>query len=304
MSLLQGFGDKEFRKVTTRRKSPAKVGRFLRSCHTRTCLIFKINGMRRTFNSQISNWRTDDSLFSANEEYFMAHNERGRNFAFAQLPEGVQRQMKIDNMHLVTNLAMTDEHHFPFVQSYTGSTEFEYVSYSDRKKSSGAGCALGFFEHDYKFVNAVWDKLETTTYDLQKFEYVFAPDFSLYVEDALYAQNVFNVYKSRTVAAYWQYCGMTVIPVATWGNANSFSYCFEGLPEESVIAVCGIGHDRNPARQQLWAAALFELERLKHPLKILVYGGKPCSIKGLNTELAFIDDFITRRFRDEKYKTK
>ena len=61
-----------------------------------------------------------------------------------------------------------------------------------------------------------------------------------------------SVYHSRFITAYWQKCGYQVIPTASWGDANSFKYCFEGLPEHSVIAVCGIGHDQDKSRKTLW----------------------------------------------------
>lgn len=132
---------------------------------------------------------------------------------------------------------------------------------------------------------------------ISQYDYVIGPDFSLYLGIGWEVQNKYNIYKSRAITAYWQHCGLIVIPVATWGDAESFKYCFEGLPENSVIAVCGIGHNSSPWRHHLWCAAISELVRQKHPTKILVYGGKPCSIESVPVEMIFIEDFITKRFR-------
>ena len=49
----------------------------------------------------------------------------------------------------------------------------------------------------------------------------------------------------RFVGAYWQTCGLPTIPTASWGALNSFSYCFEGLPCNSIIAT---------SKRKLWDA--------------------------------------------------
>lgn len=246
---------------------------------------------------QAINWKQDASLFPTKEMYLYSHDNRGNNLAFKHLPEALQRRKKIDNMQIVQNLAKTMENKFPIVKAYSGPRDFTYVSYADRKKFDGKGCALGFFLYDSCFDVPVWYKLEYTTHEIAGYDIVFAPDYSLYIGESWEMQNKYNVYKARVVAAYWQYCGLNVIPVATWGSADSFGYCFEGLPDYSVIAVCGIGHDCDPLRHRLWTDALLELERQKRPTTIIVYGGKACTVAGLDAELLFLEDFITKRFR-------
>ncbi len=243
------------------------------------------------------NWKQEASLFPTKEMYLCSHDDRGQNLAFKQLPVGLQRRKKMDNMQIICNLPKTSEHHFPIVAPYNGPTDFQYVSYADRKKYSGKGCALGFFLYDHTFDGPLWRNLERTTRSISNYDVLFGPDYSLYLGDGWLMQNLYNVYKARAVTAYWQDCGMQVIPVATWGCANSFGYCFEGLPEYSVIAVCGIGHDRDALRHRLWTSALLELEKQKHPTTIIVYGGKPCTIKWLEARVIFIEDFITKKFR-------
>lgn len=246
---------------------------------------------------QAINWKQDATLFPPKEMYLLSHDDRGKNIAFKRLPESLQRRKRIDNMQIVHNLPKTQEHGFPIVKPYTGTLDFTYVSFADRKKHDGKGCALGFFLYDCGFDASVWYKLEYTTSEIIKYDVVFAPDYSLFVGDNFKMQNQYNVYKARAVAAYWQYCGKDVIPVATWGCANSFRYCFEGLPEYSAIAVCGIGHDSDPLRHRLWTEALLELQRQKHPTTVIVYGGKSCTVNGLEANLVFLEDFITKRFR-------
>lgn len=129
------------------------------------------------------------------------------------------------------------------------------------------------------------------------YDVLISPDFSLYVEDMLEVQNMYNVYRTRFVTAYWQHCGYQVIPTVSWGNPDSFHFCFEGLPTDSVIAVCGTGHEKSEKAHRLWCYGITELVKRKNPLKILVYGGRPCIIEGVNTEMVFMQDFINKRFR-------
>lgn len=84
--------------------------------------------------------------------------------------------------------------------------------------------------------------------------------------------NTQNLYRTRFVGAYWQLCVYSIIPTAIWGNIDSFKYCFEGLPEHSVIAVSGMGHHDSKGDENLWYYALQELERQRHPVMIIVYG--------------------------------
>jgi hypothetical protein len=68
------------------------------------------------------------------------------------------------------------------------------------------------------------------------------PDHSIFV-DVPDVVNMYNVYKSRFAGAYWQHCGYNVIPTLTYGNADSFRYCFDGFPERSVVALGCLGID-------------------------------------------------------------
>lgn len=94
---------------------------------------------------QAINWKQDASLFPPKEMYLFSHDDRGKNIAFKQLSESVQRRKQIDNMQIIQNLPKTQEHGFPIVQPYTGSLDFTYVSFADRKKYDGKRWCWAFF---------------------------------------------------------------------------------------------------------------------------------------------------------------
>lgn len=239
------------------------------------------------------------SLFSSKEQYQLDHTNRGKSKLIAQLSQTEQRKLTVDNMHLSVGMKFTSENEFPVLQPYNGDSNFEMCAYTNRKQSNGKDTALHFFLDDYKFCK-IWDNLELITGNIQKFAYVFAPDYSLYVDAPSKQMNIQNVYRSRFIAAYWQKCGLQVIPVASWGNSNSLKYCFEGLPEKSIIAVCGIGHSFCQAADILWHHAVKQLIAQKQPTRLIVYGGKyPDNLSSL-LPVTYRPDHITKNFRSNE----
>ena len=227
----------------------------------------------------------------------MEHDQRGHSRKFDAIPKYQRRKRIYNNMHLMEGMTFTNKNGFPQLSPYTGSTDFEVVSYIDRKKHSGKNQAVHFFLDDYKFRDPVWNNLEFSTYTLNKFDYCFTPDLSVWVDLPTDFYNKENLYRTRFVGAYWQLCGYNVIPTASWGNMDSFSYCFEGLPNNSIIAVSGMGHHTSKGAEFLWHYALKELERQKNPTMILIYGEEE-TIPNLSTPLQFIQCFISKRFRN------
>ncbi len=239
----------------------------------------------------------DMPLFPLKERYRMTHTASGKNIYFAQLPLSEQRKMRYENMHLMDGMEFTIENKIPIVASYNGNLDFDMVSYANRAKHSGKGEALHFFLDDYR-ISSVWNNLERVTHSLCKYDYLFAPDFSLFTDDDRYQQvNKQDIYRSRFITAYWQQCGYQVIPTASWGDANSFKYCFEGLPENSVIAICGIGHDQDKSHNTLWRVAVHRLIEAKKPTTLVIYGGKQEDYLQLPVKVKYIPDFINQKFR-------
>ncbi len=239
----------------------------------------------------------DLPLFPLKERYRITHTGRGKNIVFARLPLSEQRKMRYENMHLMCGMDFTIEDKMPIVAPYNGNLDFEFVSYANRARHNGKGEAIHFFLDDYR-IASVWNNLERVTHSLYKYDYLFAPDFSLFTDDDRYHQvNKQDVYRSRFIAAYWQKCGYQVIPTASWGDANSFKYCFEGLPENSVIAVCGIGHDQDRAHKTLWNVAVHRLIEEKKPTTLVVYGGKQENYLRLPVKVKYIPDFINQHLR-------
>lgn len=236
------------------------------------------------------------SLFSNKDIYKLEHKANGRSRKIDALPNTSKRKIIYDNMHLLDSIKFTSDGTFPLMEKYVGKIDFDYIAYTERNKHDGTGQALHFFLDDYKFREAVWRKLEYTTMSVCKFDAIVTPDLSLWRDLPTNFYNYQNVYRNRFIGAYWQHCGFNVIPCASWGDLASFKYCFKGLPDDSVIAVSGMGNRKNKDSYNRWCYGVRRLEEEKKPRLILVYGPE-IEIPHISTKVQFIPDFITSKLR-------
>lgn len=101
-----------------------------------------------------------------------------------------------------------------------------------------------FFVDDYRF-SGIYDNPERTIKRYSQYAFLLTPDFSTYADMNLWRQ-LESVAKNRWVGAYWQSKGLTVIPTVSWGLAQSFEFCFDGVEQNSTVAIGMIGckHDK------------------------------------------------------------
>lgn len=52
------------------------------------------------------------------------------------------------------------------------------------------------------------------------------------------ALQIESIFKNRWCGAYWQSKGLKVIPTVSWGDERSFDFCFDGIEEGAIVAVC------------------------------------------------------------------
>lgn len=107
-----------------------------------------------------------------------------------------------------------------------------------------------FFLDDYQF-ERVWQRPAFYIEKLKKFDCVFTPDFSLYM-DMPGAMKVWNVYRSRLIGQLMQKEGINVIPTLSWAEEKSFDYCFDGLGQGGTVAVSTIGVKREDEAGKIW----------------------------------------------------
>lgn len=149
------------------------------------------------------------------------------------------------------------------VDEWTG---FNYAQSTKEPDKKG----IHFFLDDYQF-ERVWNSPSRYAETLKKFGAVLTPDFSLY-RDFPKAIQIFNHYRKHWVGAYWQECGLKVIPTIAWSDKESYNWCFDGEPEGGIVAVSNVGCMRKKEARQLFMDGYNEMLTRLQPTEILVFG--------------------------------
>lgn len=162
-------------------------------------------------------------------------------------------------------------------------------------KSTNAG--VHFYLDDYQF-ERVWNKPLEYIEVLQDFDCVFTPDFSLYLDMPI-AMKIWNVYRSRFIGQLMQDAGITVIPTVSWAEEATFDFCFDGIPENSVLTISTIGVKRSEEAMEIWKKGVDELIKRKTPSCLLVYGGEvDYDYKG--TKVIYFSNSVTERMKESR----
>ncbi len=127
-----------------------------------------------------------------------------------------------------------------------------------------------FFLDDYRFERC-WKSPDLQIEELQKYHGVLSPDFSLYTNYPG-AMQIWQVYRNRWCAAYWQALGIKVIPTISWSDKTSYEFAFLGVEKSSVVAVSTVGVLNDENAKALFMQGFEEMIKRLEPSQILIYG--------------------------------
>lgn len=202
------------------------------------------------------------------------------------------------NENLILGAKLTGKFDFPDLKPVTAYPKevlpFSEVMQEKKPKSK----FVHFFIDDIRFEkcwNAPRRYLETIKY----FAGVISPDFSAY-GDMPKACAIWNIYRSRVLAYFYQSQGLTVIPTVNWIDADSFEWIFDGLPQNSTLAVSTNGCHYVKAKQY-YINGMIEMERQLKPRNIICIGA-PIDVP-INTPITYFDGYsqiITKKLQAEK----
>ena len=165
---------------------------------------------------------------------------------------------------------------------------------SSKEKDFG----LHFFLDDYQF-ERLWRAPEQYLDILKEYKLVLSPDFSLYMNMPL-AMKIWNVYRSRLLGHWWQEQGLIVIPTISWAEADTFSFCFDGIPKGSIVAVSTIGVKKKDDAFRIWKEGMDAMIEKIKPKIILVYGGELEYDNHEDTEVIYYKNEVTERMKNYK----
>ena len=129
---------------------------------------------------------------------------------------------------------------------------------------------IHFFIYDARF-EKLWKNPEFYIEKISHFQCALTPDFSLYMDMPM-AMKVWNVYRARLMGQMMQDAGIETIPCLQWAEPETFSFCFDGLPQGGTVAISTLGVLRSDEAQKVWRAGADEAMRRLKPDTVLLYG--------------------------------
>lgn len=145
--------------------------------------------------------------------------------------------------------------------------EFDYCK---RIRENHKNLGVHFFEDDYKFERA-WTSPNKYGEMLSKFGFILGPDFSVYANMPK-AVKIYNHYRNNWLCRYWQEMfNIKVVPTVMWGYEDSWDYCFDGYPKNSIVAVSNVGMAKSKDEKSYFMDGYNEMLKRLNPMKILFF---------------------------------
>lgn len=179
---------------------------------------------------------------------------------------------KYDNFKLYYwhNATLVGKYRLPQLEP-TQAVPNKVIGFNERKGiSSPENYWVDFFIDDVMF-EKFWNHPEVSFSNLKKFAGIITTDYSMFPE-MLPGQIIWNCTRNRVMAYYLQQQGFNIIPVASWCTENDFEWCFDGLPENSSIAISTNGCLSSPYSRRIFLRGVEELETQKSPSHIIICG--------------------------------
>lgn len=181
------------------------------------------------------------------------------------------KTMRTDPLFLRSGFPVAGQWDIPLVKKQAlPSKEIQLLACSDTRSHENAENrrkGVHFFVDDYRF-EGVYRAPDRSLPRFSQYAFLCTPDFSTYADMSIWRQ-IESVGKNRWLGAYWQSKGKIVIPTISWGDARSFSFCFDGVEQGTVVAIGMIGCKREKHRFLRGYDAMLESIR---PTKIICFG--------------------------------
>lgn len=176
--------------------------------------------------------------------------------------------------------------HIKPIHEYINSEWMPFNTKNERK-----GKSVHFYMYDYMF-ERVWNTPNKYLKILKEFDYVASPDFSMYIGMPK-ALQIYNHYRNMWLGRYWQDMDINVIANVGWSDKESFDWCFDGLPTNSVIAISSVGTQSDTKSKDCFLMGFEETLKRVQPSTILWHGVVPIEItfKNIIKINSFVDKF-------------
>jgi hypothetical protein len=171
--------------------------------------------------------------------------------------------------YLVEGANFTDGEEFPIIKSCNQIPD-RLIPFSKTKDTKYFNQAVHFYEPDYNIMCFSHNPFRYLP-RLRKFATVITCDYSIYRDMPLVLQKS-QTYLNRSLGFWLQKNGIPIIPNVRYGDERTYSFCFEGIPENSVISIGTHGSMRREEDIYFHIKGISETIRRLKPQAILIYG--------------------------------
>jgi hypothetical protein len=142
---------------------------------------------------------------------------------------------------------------------------------SFRWPESAKGAYLGFYADDFRF-EQVWYNAKSFLERMLDTDWkgVLSPDFSVGGSQPM-IQQLWQVYRARWVARYWQEAGFKVIPSMQW-TANKVIWSTVGLPENVPVIAVQCRTDHSAVTLKTFLQRMHQYKEILNYKTLLIYG--------------------------------
>lgn len=148
----------------------------------------------------------------------------------------------------------------------TGDIDLSMPFLKYREKNREGICH--FFLDDYRF-ESVWNHPIKALKAVLTYKGALSPNFSVYLDWPIVIC-IWNTYRSRWCGRLWQEYGQTVIPSVSWGDKDTYDFCFLGIPKGAIVSISFFKTKLNTSGGY-FLKGYEELIKRVDPEKVLVY---------------------------------
>lgn len=185
---------------------------------------------------------------------------------------------------LITGAELDGKYQLPMIPAcnldYLPEDSIDFEESFSRKIKNHRKLNVNFYIDDVKFTR-LWNNPDKYLEHLKCFHSVTMPDFSISTGDSgmPFALNIYNKYRNHALAWYLHMNDIKVIPSVPIADKDSYDWCFDGLPQNSILSVCTNGRVRAKASRIEFCDGFNVMCDKLQPTRVIIVGRIPDELK-------------------------
>lgn len=172
---------------------------------------------------------------------------------------------------LLEGAELSDHFELPILKKTT-FIPIKAISF-DKAKNSSKNQWVHFYTNDKRF-ECLWNNPLHYLDMLKKFEGVITPDFSIYFDLPITMQ-IWNTFRSRTLAYWLQSNGVNIVPNIRWGDERSYPFAFEAIEQGGMVSIGSYGNIKTNVNCYYFEKGLEKMIETIKPETIICFGSTP-----------------------------